>query len=894
MLALAIAVVAPQFPINEPIYDPSEHASPNGAYMLRIGPTARDGEGPATYEMLRAGEGVWELELPYLLTEVAVLDSGYVVGYSEIRSLTHSLEQDFVVAVVDPAGEVLLEESTEPTYAGYIGIGPSPHARGLLVDARAGRFSIRVADPDINRGIERWWTYHISSAERLDDFEPEAHLSDPGEVRRFLEDARYLEGSGLALVHWWLNDYADYDTRGYSVQGAQFTLQSLDDGEPLWSWELPSDYTLEGDEEADDALEELVGDVGAILETPGPDSFALWHVGTGERVEFRVSVDETSESGWRVDEVSRGSFEPERDSPPPDPATPPELVLQRLEDVELEAGVDGATSIGHLVAWGCDDVEGFRAIRGDSDGQFAAVHIDANGLVLDSRELDLPDRTMGTSLSWTHAGGAEWFLVSQTHGGPGWDDEHGTLEIFRVDGMHGTFAALPEFEAPRALDTTLSVKELAPDEHGGLVVLGAFHFEFTIANYVVAFDRLGRIRWAVGEHQPEGESLRSPRSVTVTSDGHVVVLSNSRGTLQRFDQEGAFLESIDLRERWGRGLQYPSTIRPAPDGGVLLFDFNGSPTLLHADREGSLVVGLTPTLADGRTPSRLPVEARFGPDGELWTFDGYGFLRLDEEGLVVERAGSEAQEGSIYSIYSTGVVDGRTYGRDERTGVLHAWNEEGERLFVGEALPADADLDCWKGQIAVDLDGTIWAALRSASRIGWTQSGARLGERGGALPLAVDAERGLTARLEESTVVIEDRGGSLVTRIERQPDERWLRGVSDAAFLGDGSIVLSHYEYDPLGDRVSSLLFYETDGQPIRQHVGFPGGPPLLPAGRWLIRYSGANEVLLLDLESGAEFRAPLCERSPGSMRTLGLSEDGKRLLIFENGPLLLRRYELP
>src|SRR5207247_415709 len=119
-----------------------------------------------------------------------------------------------------------------------------------------------------------------------------------------------------------------------------------------------------------------------------------------------------------------------------------------------------------------------------------------------------------------------------------------------------------------------------------------------------------------------------PQSVTVTSDGRVVVVDASRDLLQFFSREGEFLRAVDLKRAWGRDPNFPAGLEPDLDGGLIVRDFNGSPPVVCMDRADRVTDGFQPRYAAGRA-FRICDPVKAGPGGLLWTSDGYALLNLD-------------------------------------------------------------------------------------------------------------------------------------------------------------------------------------------------------------------------------------------------------------------------
>ena len=70
-------------------------------------------------------------------------------------------------------------------------------------------------------------------------------------------DAQAVPGTPLVLTHWWKSVYPPR-------YGALFTLVDPQ-GKPAWSLSLDDDYTVPGDESAEDRIREMIWSKGAIL-----------------------------------------------------------------------------------------------------------------------------------------------------------------------------------------------------------------------------------------------------------------------------------------------------------------------------------------------------------------------------------------------------------------------------------------------------------------------------------------------------------------------------------------------------------------------------------------------------------------------------------------------------
>ena len=310
--------------------DPADHRAPSGEYVLYLDPSTPDGAGPAQYRLSHRGDVLWNAELPFTFRELAVTDAGFTVGYGFTNG--DSFHGHFVVAAIDPSGKVLLDERVEKTTSLIIDGLPDPIPHGLVIDAYQKTFSVRIADPDANRGVERWWRYRVSDGKRLEELRPLEAMGAKDNERLWLVDARALPGTDLYLLHWWLHSSPNQFRRTYA-DGGVFTLMAPD-GTMVWRRDLPLDYTVDGDRAADDNLERLVQEFGAIRHTGGGGHFVVWFVREAAAVTFVAERTSETAPKWVVKELERKPF-----TPPAPAAEPlvvaPAVVLAPLDSVEL-------------------------------------------------------------------------------------------------------------------------------------------------------------------------------------------------------------------------------------------------------------------------------------------------------------------------------------------------------------------------------------------------------------------------------------------------------------------------------------------------------------------------------------------------------------------------------
>lgn len=322
MLTTILLAVALQWPLDETVLDPIGHVSPSGAFVLHVDPSARDGAGSSQCRLTRDGDVVWERELPFTLREAAVTDSGFAVGFALTAGDRYGGE--LVVAVLEPDGELVLDERTARVSSMYFCTSDSPRPHDLVVDGTSDRFVVRVYDESVDDGTEVWWRYRLSTGERLDALVASHLLSSSEEGSAYVQSARALPGTGLTLVHGHVFDAPnDLDL---------FLLLDQDDA-IVWSRAAPlgPDLGVASNEHA------------SSVDADGV--FRIWLARDAERVELRAEPDTDAATGWRIEELRRGTWSPPlvEKAPAPQP-----IALASRSVVEL----DGAAALGELGATG--------------------------------------------------------------------------------------------------------------------------------------------------------------------------------------------------------------------------------------------------------------------------------------------------------------------------------------------------------------------------------------------------------------------------------------------------------------------------------------------------------------------------------------------------------------
>jgi hypothetical protein len=195
MLTGAVSARAGDF---YPTLNPKSYRSPSGRVRLVIDPRQMTGRGAADYRLTRDGHLVWSGKRDFTLSEAAVGDDGQVAGYGYSGGEALS-RGEFVVAILGSKGAVRLKEVTRQTESMFLHEPDDPVGKGVILDAANDRVIIRLRDADLNRGLESWWLYHLSTARRERVMEP---VPPPDVHRPYIRRAFAIPGTPLLLLHW--------------------------------------------------------------------------------------------------------------------------------------------------------------------------------------------------------------------------------------------------------------------------------------------------------------------------------------------------------------------------------------------------------------------------------------------------------------------------------------------------------------------------------------------------------------------------------------------------------------------------------------------------------------------------------------------------------------------
>ncbi len=850
--------------------NPAQYRSPSGEYILSVDPSDIYGRGPATYQLEHRGATVWSGEKPFTFHAAEVADDGLVAGYAYSFGVAGFAPTggykagcgELRVALIATNGEIRVEH-TYPRECRIPDSPPHPLAAGLLLDPTHDRLILRTREIAACGTPEVWRMFRLTTGAELDPFDPRTFVSNHP-AARFIIAARPIPGTPLLILHWWRWE------RDSGV-GALFMLVASNNT-PVWSLELPRDYTIPGDEKAEDQLRRRVQDRGAILAADRPGEFELYFAAATQRVAFTVAPD--GHGGWNVAEKARAPFTA--------PAAAP--VFQSLEKTTTNFPIIGkialptdrpATSpIRNVCDFDFDAGGRIVFIRAGCGDQPALVRVDAeSGAVLNEIELAF----LGTNrshLSLAPSGDTILLAASDNHSGGCW----------RID-----FAATSA--APLAVSCPV-IKQIAAGDDGAFAVLASDYRRYTIVQGVYAFDATGGCRWRVVEngYRRQPEELLSPKDLALDAAGNVAVLDNIRRALQFFGPTGDFQRIVALEQTWGRTPNYPTDIAPDADNGYIIHDFNTSPCIVRIDSNGLIRSQFDLVYPDGRRFNSSE-GVRRAPDGALWASDRDNLLRVSASGIVERALGRPLTAPGLEKPVAAAIGPGnRIYLVADRTYQVSVFDSNG--LPVATCVPDPTDYPRLRNtpKLTVSGDGGVWLALNmdndQPGYIHFAPDGTRLGR---APPRharffetwswVLTADRRWITRAHD--VALADAGNAILATVARRPDRTWLNNIAAIAVApGGGLAVLAR---DP-----TAICLYDAKGQPLgqislpesfawRSQFAFNGQDLFLADGDTLLVYDRTG--------------APVGRIRPGvPFDRLLLSADGRELWLFDSESLTITR----
>ena len=619
--------------LPEPPLHPKTYRSPSGEFSMFVNPSDRQGRGSAEYRLLQGSREVWHGERPFTLRDVRVLDDGTAAGYGYTlgpEGLGGASRDDYgeiIVAVFDPQGKMRLKEAVRRGYGTPVFEDqyPQPEAQGLVVDSENDRLIVLMADADINRQNAAWQQYRLSTGEPLGTIRPKQNMADSDRLH-WSHDPRPIPGTPLTLVQWFRTESEPY------LKGTHFAVVDVK-GKPIWQRTLRDDYSIPGDEKAEERLFKWFRASSAILSVKAVGGFDLYFAKERQRVSFVVQRHDAG--AWEVTEIGRKKFDlPEESTAGQTTGQSDEgltrISLDYLGAIELRGnGPKSKCPFDEydLRGFTIDQRGRFVFIQDEADKAGGLLRIDEQGAVVG--RVPLP-ALKGEHEHWSgHAClGDDRFTVTKSQYGVG-----GKSEAWIADFASGELVPLVDFECP-SVDAILGLP------NGGFAVLATHHYKYTMNKELRGYDAKGRLQWKVGEGQPDDrEPLFSPEDICLTPDGLIAVIEVISHKIKFYNQSGHFVRLIDLTQAWGREPRYPCEIKAMRNGELLVADaIHSGGVFVRMTSSGRILSEFSLHFPDGRqfTSSIKP-----GPDGRMWATQSRAILEVNEKG-VVERIVGDA------------------------------------------------------------------------------------------------------------------------------------------------------------------------------------------------------------------------------------------------------------
>ena len=268
-------------------------ASPSGEWSLTVTHLDEAHNGAVELVLTKSAAEVWHRQQHLGVRRALVDDAGRVAGFGytgenmpESGSVRPSRGRTLHVFVLRSDGEVAIDETHERGMPLYPDGPCNPDVVDAFLHPELGRYVVRVADEDLNRGAEQWWGYDLATGAVLFRERPKQKLA-VAEALRGITSAHPVPGTPLVLVHW-----NHFDSTHVTVSaGAVFQLVDAD-WNVVWSFDAVKERKRDRDRIAE-------GGLGAMF---GEQSFELPTATAGERARFEVR----SENGtWKIVEVER-------------------------------------------------------------------------------------------------------------------------------------------------------------------------------------------------------------------------------------------------------------------------------------------------------------------------------------------------------------------------------------------------------------------------------------------------------------------------------------------------------------------------------------------------------------------------------------------------------------
>lgn len=738
------------------LFHSQDYTSPSGTYRLRIEPADRDGRGSAQYELTKSGERVWASSRLITLVDAYVTDDGSTIGYGYTEGLVGNHASGYgelQLVILSPTGEFRLNHRLQRTGSHYLHEHPTPTAAGEFVDVGNDRVIFRLGDPDVNRSVETWLAFRLSTGELIQEAEPELTIQQ-ADVSHYPIAFQSVAETELLLVQWLRYESTRSDNEYVSSMGMTLTLldQNLN---VCWKKDVPREFTM--DDEADQSqLVDLVRQRGTLLPSKTPRQFEVYYPSTFRRVKYLI---DTATENVKVAQSQRRTMRAEEFFGEPEQLKNSENTSWNfLPAVSLQTGIHQNPTRG-VFHFSVDDRQRVAYVRNDPVGIQKLVRLNPDGTT--SAEILIPGESPDhpkCTCSWVEQ---DLYFVTREQ-----TDNKNSHEAFWINATSGDVTAVTDFPVS-------DIGSIAFDLDRSFFVLG----DFASSGKLWRFNPSGNLLQPDEEQGSKLSSrLLSPESACFASNKNIAVLDNSRNQVQLFSDSGQLIQTIDLQKAWQRKPNYLSQIQ-AMGSGFLIHDFHGSPDHIQTDAQGKIIKGWTP-----KFPSGLKIDCHqmvVSPTNRCWLTDSEAIYRVNESGVVEHVIGADPSSAPL-TVIDKSFIDttGTMTLIDQRTRSVHRFDPDGQRMDRNSnewELPAG-----WKPESAdqpsqYQQPGTdVWISL------------------------------------DYHAIELRSPDGTIFRSVYQRSDDRWITSPDCIAFAPTGDFAVSETSiigiYSAAGDPLATVL----------------------------------------------------------------------------------------
>jgi hypothetical protein len=845
---------------------PADYRSRAGRWSIHVEPESRDGVGPSTMTLSRAGRTRWTKQFPFTLYHVAVAPTGSVAGAAYVMEKGYCQME---VVVLDLDGRQVVQKRHTLRRSRYIHGADHPKPLGAFVAGDTERFVFRIlTEPNRKRGgmphVEEWWHFDFDGPDR----EGTVKLADAlWHVGQMLP----VKGTPLLLVSG-----VDRDAKR-----ACQTFEARDqDGELVRSFSLKR--ACRDNESYRNTLEDAAQQSETLAPGPRPGTVSLRVINDNRWYTFAFSKEK---DGWKTKKIASKRH---RAKPSSETRSIRKRKLRLIASTPLQVNQREVTGpVRDIRAYGFTP-RGIEFVRGEPGNRFSLVEVDTEGNVFAERALGrVPEARSDRHLTWTRLSTGTWLVIV----GHGNDRDPPRPRAYLVHLGDNALTPFSGFAPPR-----LDYRPVVAATHdGGFVALAdSMNCNDKVCwgnnEQLIAYDRDGKPRWEVG-HDPDenGEGLFSPSAVAVTTRKEIVVVSAVREDLKYYDHDGKFLRRVEFKRAIGDKRRYPSSVFALGDDACIVESAD-----LTTDDQGvtpSTIWCVSPEgaakpIATMRTRDFRASRTQQDSTGQWWTYVDDAFYRVIEDRLA--HAFGPIPSDTMLNNVGQIVVDQheRVLLHDAKTNDIYVFDKTGRQVKVARANDADRESQLDDAPLLVSDDRTIYHGPRAFDANG-ERRGANLkfSER---YFIAASFARGSNDLWVFDGPVLKRRTleGEVLQTIERQPDNRWwTNGIHGVAVTPSGILVV----FDAERQRPGVLSLFSAAGEPLaaypipelRGHWG-----EVLATDDWAALQLPVG-VVLVRLRDGAMFKLK-------GVSARGFSANGSELWAVGGRPWTLYRYALP